>query len=119
MEVMKIEHETMSEEYAQRINDIFGWKMTGPPCKEGDLIYRDLDMDDVVYKRVGRYREENRQSEASVRSFFDKHKKAFKREYHWILTKDQVGDYCFYRSVKQLNTLQREYPEKFIVVDKQ
>lgn len=119
MEVTNIVHETMTAKYAERVNEMFRWRWGAPQAEEGDMIYYDIVVDGVTYKSVGRYREEDLKNEESVRSFLDKHKRGFKREYHWLLTKDQEGTYKFYRSGKQLNTLQRELPEKFAVVNKE
>jgi len=115
MKVIDIEHETFTKEHAEHVNRILGSRRRGDPVKEGDIIYRELNLDGVVYRRMGKYKEENHQSEESVRSFFKDHAKWFKREHHWILTKDQTGDYCYYRSAKQLNTLQKQYPERFLI----
>lgn len=115
MQVIDIENETFTKEFAEGWNNIalaMPWKYK-TLAKEGDILYGDIELNGTTYKSVGQYKGVNPLDKNSVLTTLEDHKKAFKQEYHWILTRNQEGIYKFYRSAKILKTLHRERPDKF------
>lgn len=115
MQVIEIENETFTKEFAEGWNNIalsMPWKYK-TLVKEGDILYGDIEFDGITYKSSGNYKDIDPKNKESVLNTFEDHKKAFKHEYHWIFTVNQEGIYKFYRSAKILKTLQREHPNKF------
>ena len=116
MKVTNIVHPTYSKVQADSENRHFG----NNAKKEGDIFRSwSIEVDEIEYKpNLSDFGIDTKNREA-VESTFEEIKGWYKREYDWLLTRDQEDVYAIYRSAKILKTLQREHPEKFTVVDKQ
>ena len=114
MEVTNIVYPTYSKEQAERENEHFRWRGWSLVKHEGDIdIPYETDINGIIYKKACLDRDFDYKNKEAVESQLDRVQRRFKREYHWLLTCDQEGTYMLQRSAKQLNTLQRQYPDRF------
>jgi len=113
MEVVEIEQEELTLEKAIDLTNLYTWNPKIGPFFLGELVLRDLNIDGVIYKTLGKFRHVDYTDKDQAFATLQEEKNQFKGEYHWLFTRNQKGVYAFYRSAKMLKTLKKEYPERF------
>ena len=113
MEVVEIQQEELTLEKAVNLTNLYAWNPKIGPFFPGELVLRDLDIDGVIYKTVGKHRHVDYTDKDQAFVTLQEEKSWFKGEYHWLFTRNQKGEYAFYRSAKMLKTLKKEHPERF------